>query len=234
LNAFQVEAEQLSRALSGLSGPDWDRPTRCEPWRVRDLLAHLTTTVGRLSEMLAAPAPARAEVTAATYYRPDERFAPDVDAVRVDLARQRAEQLGGPALAGEFDVVWRRVDRACRAEPVDRLVATRFGDQMLLSEYLVTRVLELAVHGLDLADALGRRPWLTDRAADVVEELLVGGEPVASRALGWDRARFLRTATGRAPLTPEDRRRVERLGIRWLTFGQTAEPGTGTTTGRRE
>lgn len=217
LDAFRLECEQLSQALSGA---DWDRPTRCEPWRVRDLLAHLTATVDRVPELLAADPPTRAEVTAATFYRRDARFAPEAEAARADLARQRSDQVDGPGLAEEFDTAWRRADRLCRAEPADRLLFSRFRDPMLLSEFVVTRVVEVAVHGLDFADALDRRPWLTDRAADVLEELLVG-DPGASRALGWDRADFLRRATGRAPLAAEDRGRLERLGIRWLTLGST-------------
>jgi hypothetical protein len=57
------------------------------------------------------------------------------------------------------------VDRLCRAEPEGHVVRTRHSDPMLLSEFLLTRVVEVAVHGLDLADALsasrspGRKPW---------------------------------------------------------------------------
>ncbi|WP_323187142.1 hypothetical protein [Streptomyces sp. NBC_00365] len=37
---------------------------------------------------------------------------------------------------------------------------------MLLSEFLLTRVVEVAVHGLDLADALGREPVTREEALD--------------------------------------------------------------------
>ena len=50
---------------------------------------------------------------------------------------------------------------------------TRHGDPMLLAEFLRTRVLELAVHGLDLAAALDREPWMTAPAAGVTEDLLL-------------------------------------------------------------
>ncbi len=48
---------------------------------------------------------------------------------------------------------------------------TRHGDTMLVTEFMRTRVLELAVHGLDLAASAGQAPWLTGAAAGVVEEL---------------------------------------------------------------
>ena len=50
---------------------------------------------------------------------------------------------------------------------------TRHGDLISLTEFLRTRVLELAVHRLDLAVALGREPWMTQPAAQVTEELLL-------------------------------------------------------------
>ena len=91
---------------------------------------------------------------------------------------------------------------------------------MLLSEFLVTRVVEVAVHGLDLADALGREPWLTPQAADVLQELLLGPDGAAAlERLGWDRLPFLRKATGRDPLTAEETAQADRAGVRWITLG---------------
>jgi hypothetical protein len=75
------------------------------------------------------------------------------------------------------------------------------------------------VHGLDLADALGVSPWLTPAAGELVTRLLVGPRAALVDGLGWDRARFLRTATGRAPLTPEESSEIYRLGIRRLALG---------------
>lgn len=79
---------------------------------------------------------------------------------------------------------------------------------------------KVAVHGLDLADALGRKPWLTSAAGDAVTELLLGTEhATATDALGWSRTRFLRKATGREPLNEAEAAQVEQLGIRWLALG---------------
>lgn len=38
---FDSEAERLDRFFSGLKDDDWTRPSRCEGWTVRDVLAHL-------------------------------------------------------------------------------------------------------------------------------------------------------------------------------------------------
>ncbi|MEV4453021.1 maleylpyruvate isomerase N-terminal domain-containing protein [Streptomyces mirabilis] len=223
VEAFRLEAGQLAQAMTGVSAAEWGLPTRCAPWKVSDLLAHVRVVIAWLPGMLAAsaPAPTRAEVSAVEYYRPDDRFAPDTNAARIALAQDHAaEQRSGAALADDFNATWQEVDRLCRAEPEGRVVRTRHGDPMLLSEFLLTRVVEVAVHGLDLADALGREPWLTSEAADLVQGLLLGPDGAAAlEKLGWGQLRFLRTATGREPITREEASDVSRLGIRWLTLG---------------
>ncbi|WP_046780184.1 hypothetical protein [Streptomyces yangpuensis] len=91
---------------------------------------------------------------------------------------------------------------------------------MLLPEFLLTRVVEVAVHGLDHADTLGRKPWLTPAVGDAVTELLLGTDhATALDDLGWSRTRFLRMATGREPLNAAEAVQAERLGIRWLAPG---------------
>lgn len=171
--------------------------------------------------MLDAPPPDKAEVSAVEYYRPDDRFAPQTNTARIALAQDHvARQASGAALADDFAATWQRVDRLCRAEPEDRVVRTRHEDAMLLSQFLVTRVVEVAVHGLDLAEALGREPWLTPQAADAVLELLLGPDRMtATLELDWDQPKFLRKVTGREPLDAAETAQVERLGIRWLTLG---------------
>ncbi|WP_155059782.1 maleylpyruvate isomerase N-terminal domain-containing protein [Streptomyces blattellae] len=225
VEAFRLEAGQLAEAMTGVSAAEWQLPTRCAPWTVSDLLAHVRVVIAWLPGMLAGPAPTRAEVSAVGYYRPDGRFAPDTNAARIALAQDHAaQQLSGAALAADFDATRQQVDRLCRAEPEGRVVRTRHGDPMLLSEFLLTRVVEVAVHGLDLADALGREPWLTSQAADLLQDLLLGPDEAAAEAaalekLGWGQLRFLRKATGREPITREEAADVSRLGIRWLTLG---------------
>ncbi|WP_328769335.1 maleylpyruvate isomerase N-terminal domain-containing protein [Streptomyces sp. NBC_00286] len=221
VEAFRLEAGQLARAMTGVSAAEWRLPTRCAPWTVSDLLAHVRVVIAWLPGMLAAPAPTHAEVSAVEYYRSDDRFAPDTNAARIALAQDHAaEQLSGAALADDFNATWQRVDRLCRAEPEGRVVRTRHGDPMLLSEFLLTRVVEVSVHGLDLADALGREPWLTSQAADLVQDLLLGPDGAAALAkLGWGQLRFLLKATGREPITREEAWDVSRLGIQWLTLG---------------
>ncbi|MGW1764245.1 maleylpyruvate isomerase family mycothiol-dependent enzyme [Streptomyces sp. NPDC002073] len=221
LEAFRRESGALADAVSGLSEAEWNLPTRCTPWTVRDLLGHVCVVIDWLPGMLDARAPGEASVSAADYYRPDDRFSPQTNSARIALAQGRAaEPADGAAFAEDFTATWRRVDRLCRVQPASRTVWTRHGDAMLLSEFLLTRVVEVAVHGLDLADALGCEPWLTPSAGGAVLELLLGAEQMAAAdELGWSQPHFLRKATGREPLAESESAQVEQLGIRWLALG---------------
>ncbi|MCW3820726.1 maleylpyruvate isomerase N-terminal domain-containing protein [Micromonospora sp. DR5-3] len=216
--AFRDECGRLEQVLRSLDEADLDRPTPCPPWTVRDLLAHVRTGAGRLVDMLAAPAPERADVDAVGYFGA-AKFTPEVDSARIDSARREARELPGvPEVADGFARAWRATDAAVAVQPPGRLVRTRHGDAMTLTEFLRTRVVEVGVHGLDLADALDRRPWLTPTAAQVVADLLSDGRPVPD-GLGWDPLTLVRKTTGRVPLTDRERTLVDRSGFRWLSFG---------------
>jgi len=221
LKAFRGEAEALSRAVEGLSEAQWARATRCEPWTVRELLGHVRVVVGWLPQMLGDSAPDEARVTAAQYYRPDARFSASGNAARIELARSRAaEHAEGAGLAADFTATWHLAYALCRDEPSGRVVRTRHGDAMLLTEFLRTRVVEVAVHGLDMADALDREPWLTAQAEEAVLDLVIGPSfRDHMRALDWDGATAVRKVTGRAALTDAESDRLGRLGADWITLG---------------
>ncbi|MBG6106043.1 uncharacterized protein (TIGR03083 family) [Micromonospora vinacea] len=218
LAAFSAECARLTGVLAELVDADLDRPTECPPWTVRDLIGHIRTGAGRLTDMLAAPAPARAEVDAAGYFGA-AKFTVEVDADRIAGGQRDAPRVDRTALATEFDRAWRATEAAVAAAPPDRVVRTRHGDAMRLSEFLRTRVVEVGVHGLDLASALGRPPWLTPAAAVVIADLLTGGRKTPA-GLRWDRLTLIHKTTGRATLTAPERAAIDASGFRWLAFGR--------------
>jgi uncharacterized protein (TIGR03083 family) len=225
-DAFAGEARALVSALGRFPDELWSRPTGCPPWTVAELAAHVEIAVRRVLTMLDDAQPPRgsgtdALVSAGDYYRPDERFSAASNADRVVLAQERAARLGyGPAVAAALDQACLEVARRCAAEPPGRLVRTRHGDPMLLDDFLVTRVVELVVHGFDLALAMGAEPWAGDRGARVVLDLLTGGHGTSAvEGLGLDYTTFLLKATGRLPFTDPERRHADRLGLQWLTLG---------------
>ena len=221
--AFGAEGRQLSRVLAGLDDAAFARPTACAPWTVAELAYHVRMTMGRLPGMLAAPEPAGSDlVSAAGYYRADQRFSAAANEGRIESAQRGAAALAGAAArARDVEVARRQAELALRDAPPGRVVTTRHSDRMLLREFLRTRVLELAVHGLDLAAALDREPWVTAQAARVTEDLLLP-PPAAGRLraqTGWDRVGLIARLTGRRPVTPAESELIQSARIGRLALG---------------
>ncbi|MFF0721816.1 maleylpyruvate isomerase N-terminal domain-containing protein [Micromonospora sp. NPDC003816] len=217
-DAFAAECTRLSEVLATLDDADLTRPTDCPPWNLAQLLAHVHTGVGRLTDMLADPAPAQAHVDAAEYFG-TAKFTPQVDADRIASAQASADVDSASRLAAEFDRAWRATLTAVDAYPPDRVVRTRHGDAMTVTEFLRTRVLEVGVHGLDLAAALDRPAWLAPAAARVIADLLTGGRDVPGE-LGWDRLTLIAKATGRSPRSAAEQALLDSAGLRLLSFGR--------------
>jgi hypothetical protein len=137
------------------------------------------------------------------------------------MARDRATALGsGVGVADALAATCSAAAARCASQPAGRAVTTRHGDRMLLGDFLVTRVFELVVHGLDLALALGREPWSTDEALRVVLRLFLGDQdPDLAEALGLAPTTLLLKLTGRAECEPGERVRIDALAPRRLTLG---------------
>ncbi|WP_344074471.1 maleylpyruvate isomerase N-terminal domain-containing protein [Nocardiopsis metallicus] len=222
----------MQKVLLHLSESDAVLPTRCVPWDVAALSVH---TVGALHRVIVSldevpPESGPDLVSAVGYYAPDVRFSPAVNEDRVDSAMEQAARRSDAQEAGRvLRDTWRALEPRLEAEPVDRVVLTRHGDRMLLTDFLVTRVVELVLHGLDLADALGREPWTGPAALDTVREVLFEGvDPVELERVLPGRAATagaplaslaaVRAVTGRAG-SDVDRTALEAAGVRFLALG---------------
>lgn len=206
--ALRAESVALEGVLSGLSESEAVLPSRCAPWDVAALSAHTVGALLRVGSMLeeAPPEPGVVLVSAAGYYAPDVRFSPEVNGERVRSAVVAAEGRGDAGEAGRVlrERWWPLLGRLA-AEEGDRVVVTRHGDPMRLTDFLVTRVVEVLVHGLDVADALGREPWSTREGLGVASRLLFGGADMVAveRVLpgagdgGAGTVAAVRAATGR-------------------------------------
>ena len=95
-----------------------------------------------------------------------------------------------------------------------------FGPVLRLDEFMRTRVLELAVHRLDLLEALGREREVDPRAATVVIGVLDGllGE-ARPAALGWADVEYIEAGTGRRPVSAEERATLGELADRFPLLG---------------
>jgi uncharacterized protein (TIGR03083 family) len=203
-----AECAAIGSDASGLDEARLDLPTRLPRWSVRELLGHIWRDMDRLRWSIARPAPERADADAISYWRSyDPVEGPKATADRaIDAAKGFVD---GAELLASFDANWREGIEAASAVPDDRLVET-WGPAMRLDDFLATRVLELAVHRLDLADALGRPGELDHDAAIVTGRILVGLLGAAPHGVEWTPVAFAEKATGRHPLTLDE---IETLGL---------------------
>jgi uncharacterized protein (TIGR03083 family) len=202
VRALVQESEQVEAVLRSLDDADLTRSTRCDAWDVRGLTGHLIRDVDRILAYLAEPAPSDPDKDEVSYWFND----PVVDAAGVaQSATETADRYGTlAALVEGFATTWRAAVEAARAAGPDRVIVTRWGAALRMDDYIPTRVLEMTVHGLDLADALGRAAWTTAHAASITRGILralLGTEP----PLDWDDRTFFDKGTGRTPLSGEDR-----------------------------
>jgi len=223
--AGNAEAVELSAVASTLAEADLGRPSPCPPWTVGDLFCHVLIAVGRIAEVLAEPANGTAEaalIRTRDYYRRDQRFAAATNADRIETARALSARLrSATAISAELTRRWQDAARLLTAAPPDQVIRTRHGDRMLLADFACTRIVELGVHGLDLAAGLDLQPWLTDQAADVLEDLLLpaGGAAVLQAQLGCDRPGLVARLTGRAELSPTETALIRDAGAARLALG---------------
>ncbi|MFG2841708.1 sterol carrier family protein [Kitasatospora sp. NPDC048296] len=164
--ALAAQTGALRAAVAGLGDEQLDLPTRLGDWRVRELLAHLAVQLDFLPVHLDDPLEGRPVLDLLGWVSAVATVAPALDA----QTRERAAAgFGGDAasVAAAFgraaDALTGLLERSEAADPVRRLEG-RLGS-MLLSDLLVTRLVETVVHADDLADALGLAAFPHDRQA---------------------------------------------------------------------
>jgi uncharacterized protein (TIGR03083 family) len=197
------ESRLAFEAVSGLDEAAFAGPTRLPRWSVKELFAHMWGDLDRIRQYLAEPAPPAPDADAVSYWR---RYDPAEDGPETaERAKAVAARFGtGAELAASFDDAREGSIALALATPEDRIVAT-WGPALRFDEYLRTRILEMVVHGLDLADAIGRQPWMTPEGAAAVRAILLGlldEEPAIVRR--WSDRSFLEVGTGRRELTYEE------------------------------
>ncbi len=204
VEALRVECDLVSEAVLALSEKDFARPTRLPAWNVKELLAHMYRDIERTIVGLGEEPPHETDTDAVSYWR---RYDPVADAASIaDRSKTRAASYGtGRELALVWDDMWPHALDLAEGEVPSRPTVT-WGPVLTLDEFLKTRALEITVHGIDMALALGRQPWATEEGVSVVTDILrglLGGE--LPEGLGWDDLTFVDKGTGRAPLTDEER-----------------------------
>lgn len=150
----------------------FDGPSALAEFSVRGLAGHLLRAVTSVEGYLDRPEPGEAggekAISAAEYYATVIGDESDINSDVQRAVRQRGLE-AAPDHPQEFPALWAAAAEQLGARlaetPPDRLMQV-YGDLVLtLDDYLVTRLVELVVHGDDLAASLGVAPPPLNAAA---------------------------------------------------------------------
>ncbi|MFZ0324307.1 MAG: sterol carrier family protein [Actinomycetes bacterium] len=176
LAAYDEQWTSIRGWVGALDRQSWERPSAVSGWTVRDLVAHFVLVADSLAAAASAPTH-RAPMSVSDYLASYAEGAAGID------GRTREWATG--------DVVAALDERAhAAAEAVSELLAA--GDSptvvearrgpIRLDDFVLTRLVELTVHGDDLARSVPPGPPLTRRALQLAVRCLA--DVVAARSPG--------------------------------------------------
>jgi Mycothiol maleylpyruvate isomerase N-terminal domain len=177
--AFLVAAQSAAALLSDRAiAACWDQPSALAELDVSGLAGHLARQILTVPLVLAADMPRENPVSLAEHYARARWAGADLDdkanvPIRRDGAREAAD--GPAALAAHAAAELEQLRRALPAEPDGRVVHLPWGPWSLsLDDFLLTRMMEIAVHCDDLAHSCGiPTPELPAEVLDPVLALLL-------------------------------------------------------------
>ncbi|MFE9172024.1 sterol carrier family protein [Streptomyces kebangsaanensis] len=174
--AVLAQFGQVRDAVRTLAPEQLALPTRLGDWTVRDLIAHLAMTVASVGRALERDEPAKPGLALLDY--------PSVTAAHAVAVAESSRDLAGAT--PDLDALCARTGedlaRHLATAPHTRVLATRAG-AMTLTDYLVTRTVELVVHTDDLNAAVPGLEVPYDRQALAAATRLLA-DALAARAPG--------------------------------------------------
>lgn len=186
-DAFRFASHWWRSIVGAVDDDGWDRPGLGE-WTVRELVAHADrayrTVIDYLTGETVDPTPI---ATAAEYFR--IVLAEETPHVHI-AARAKREATTHEDWVVATDELALHCEKLIVDTPGDAICHLMVGE-MELAQYLATRVVELVVHGMDLADAIGLEVNPPPASAQVVVQVLLDLAGEAGMAHG------IRALTGR-------------------------------------
>lgn len=184
IEGIRRDLDALAAVLRDVPEDGFTIPTPCAAWDLQHLVAHLYRDFHRILDAVEAQTDAEPDTDRYSYWNYDR----DVNQA---TTQQRAKEIvadfeSATALAEAFVVLGHRALDVAIRTPGDTVVRTTWGPVMRFEEFLATRWVELAVHSLDVTDALGRSPVVSDE-----------GLAFTADALGLSLADCIRWHTGR-------------------------------------
>ena len=183
------------RSCGDIPAGAWDGPGLGD-WDLRSLVGHTSRSLITVSTYLQAAAEREDVATPHEYYAMVNPSALGIDpAAIVERGRQAGEDLGDDPAAAVQGLVDRVLGELAGVD--DRLIEVIGGRGIRLFTYLPTRTFELAVHGLDIAGAVGISFELPDDV--LAEAVMLAGRIAAAAGHGET---VLLALTGRTALPP--------------------------------
>ncbi len=188
--AFTEATRNIMDLAERVTDDQWSR-IALDEWTVRELFVHTSRAASTITVYAESEAP-RSLYSPAEYYLTvlDE---PNLHEAVAERARGQAAEVEG-TIPEFVQSVFAEAEQTLQRTPASRVLETR-GGGITLEDYLPTRVVELVVHGLDLADALGIEADVSTTAMSVTLETLA--ELSALRPDVLDPVVLVRAMTGR-------------------------------------
>ncbi len=154
----------------------WTEPSALDKMTVGAVAAHLARQIDSVPDVLAAQ-PGEPVILVLDHYARSEWVGAELDAEVNQGTRRKANAAaadGPAALASRTATTLAQLRATLAAEPADRIVALPWASRsMTLDDFLVTRMLEIAVHDDDLACSVRLpTPALPELAKDLVFTVL--------------------------------------------------------------
>ena len=209
---LELQCKELIALVGELGDDEWDLPTRCPGWTVKELVAHCESMLGRVLGYVEMRVDGPAEIDRVGYYQydpdgpredePEKSFSDSIRDRVVEEAAGRSndeiraslEQHAQTTFAGLGDIDSELVMKRTGHPPIT------FG------EFVASRVLEFGVHTMDIGHATLRGERVHPDAVPVIVGILQGllGAELP-KGMGWDARTFVLTGTGRRHLEPNER-----------------------------
>ncbi|HEY0697283.1 MAG TPA: maleylpyruvate isomerase N-terminal domain-containing protein [Micromonospora sp.] len=195
----------ITAVVAGLDDRHLQRPTRCQGWLVADLLLHLLADAQRALVALASPVDGPADTDHVSYWEAFPGGGDDADRHAWGTRRSAAAFDRPSGIVRLWtDTAPAAVRAAGAVDPAGHV--TTQGRVLAVPDLLATLATEAVVHHLDLIldlpDAAPPGPTATPIAVATLDGLLSDD---AVRPADWPDHEYLLKATGRVPLTGQDR-----------------------------
>jgi uncharacterized protein (TIGR03083 family) len=202
VEALAAEYGLISEIVSALSPVELAQWSGCAGWTNADLIFHMLLDAQRALVALNSPGSGPVDRDFVTYWEgfvaTDEGSRDHARFVRINAASHRDPTTIGSRWVGTAGAAVRNA-RTSEVDPI-----TTQGHVLTAADFIATLVVEATIHHLDLVANLAGKSAPAAEAASLTTATLDGLLNVPQPA-HWSGETYILKATGRAPLTVEDR-----------------------------